>query len=211
REKGTDFVWDELLAHPPARTSMLFRPQTYAPQVDIPPRYAAAFANVPEALTKNKPWSVINTTLGEMELRGDAVFSDSGQLEEILAHLEYGQKINAFLDDREAEVRLLDFSDASWANRYLELLRQENLDQTKDLAASIGMAVEIRFEDFDDVEADTALKRVQSIPSLSGLSGETEAVWVVRGDLVVVVVANKFRPGIRTGRAVNLVFDNFVN
>jgi hypothetical protein len=74
------------------------------------------------------------------------------------------------------------------------------------LAAGLGRAIEVTHQPFEQVPGDDAMLRVARIQGSGGVGMEQQSAWVVRGDTVVVVSTRGFRPGLRTGWAIESVF-----
>ena len=61
-------------------------------------------------------------------------------------------------------------------------------------------------EPFDQVAGDVAARRNSAVVGLSGTRLERYSAWVVRGNTLVVVLTEDFRPGLRLGWAIDAVF-----
>jgi hypothetical protein len=109
-------------------------------------------------------------------------------------------------DDRHVEIRVLEFDDPAWPKRYLDVLRAQQTTVAADLAAAIGREIEVRYEPFAQVPADDATLRISRVAGAGGVWSEKHAAWVVRGSTLVVVEAERFRPGLRMGWTVEEVF-----
>ena len=214
KQHGQDYVWTTVLSHPPATTAMIFRPHTYVPEpvahegLDL----ESALADVLPVLTRGE-WQHISSPIGELALRTEAIRTDYEALQDILAHLHQAQTIRGWRPDRSAEVRALVFDTPQAAQRYLDLLRRENLTETRDAAAATGVPITITWSPFvfDALDYDKGIERIEQIPLAGGAFQEERAVWVARGALVVVVQTAGFRPGLRTGRAVAHVLNALEN
>ncbi len=204
---GTEALWEPVMALPTS-TSMLFRPDTYSAVMPTPPRdYAKALTGVEQKLTKGD-WVIANTRLGESDLRGETVHDDAnlGQLGDMVEQLVWAQQLELQRTDREAQIRILEFKDAEGPKTLFQLLRAQRTAVNKHAAAELGVQVEVITEPFTDVESDDAVLRIERIPTGNGRHVERHAAWVVRGNTVVVVVSERFRPGLRTGWTVEAVF-----
>lgn len=203
---GTDHMW-EVLAHPPAATSMLFRPETWAPTVPPAPLdYASVLRGIDQELTRGD-WMVANSRLGEFDLREDAVAADNAaELDRILEHMIGGQRLEANRPDRRAEVRVLDFDGDTWPAAYLDLLKTQRISAAAVTARQLDVAVEVLWEPLPDVTGDVSTLRIERIPIGGGRHLEAHSAWVLRGQTAVVVRTERFRPGLRLERTVDEVF-----
>lgn len=203
---GIDRVW-AVAARPPESSAGLFRPELW-PAERIPPTidYRAVLRTTDQVLTKSD-WIVGISVLGEFELRGEAIAGgNEGDLDEILAHLRQSWALAADRPDRAIEIRVLEFDDPVWPKRYLSLLRDQQTADAAQLAKVIDREVEVTYSPFPQVQADEATLRSSRVQGVGGVSTERHAAWVVRGSTLVVVTADRFRPGLRLGWAVEEVF-----
>lgn len=203
---GYDEVW-AVAAAPPLSSRALFRPAAWAePRTPPPLDYAGVLRGTEQKLTE-APWVVAISLLGEFDLRGEAVMGgNEAAVDEVLAHLRQSWHLDAVRDDRHGEIRVLEFDDPAWPKRYLEVLRAQETTVAADLAAAIGREIEVRYEPFVQVPADDATLRISRVAGAGGVWSEKHAAWVVRGSTLVVVEAERFRPGLRTGWTVEEVF-----
>ncbi|NCG20722.1 MAG: hypothetical protein GWP91_17070 [Rhodobacterales bacterium] len=204
---GTDALWEPVVDLP-ASTSMLFRPDTYSSEAPVPPRnYNLALKGVDQKLSKGD-WMISNTRLGEVDLRGETIHDESNMeaLDAMLSQLVWAQQLDLMRSDREAVIRILEFKDDTGPKQLFELLRAQRKAVNQHASAERGVEIEVITEPFADVEADDAVLRIEKIPIGNGRHIERHAAWVVRGNTVVVVVSERFRPGLRTGWTVEAVF-----
>lgn len=207
KEHGQEYVWATVLGAPPKRTAMLYRPETYGQPAPTAEHLATALEGPIHRLTKSSPWSVINSTLGETTLRGEALYTDMDELKTILGHIVHAQQLVGMLPDREADIRVIEFDQAEWAKRYVTLLSAQKEDETKRLQEHVPQPIDVRFEPFEDVSGDIAIRREQQIPIGGGRYAPSDTVWVVRGNVCVVVMTERFRPGLRIGWTVQEIFE----
>jgi len=191
---GMERVW-AVLREPPPSTTMLFRPETYAPTLPDPVDYTAAMSGVEEELTEGR-WVAIHSRVGELTLRAESLGVDPEAVDEALHHVEDGFVKEAFKLDRGAEIRILDFDDPQSAIRYLDLVTA----QPAPSPASTGGTWRDEVAPWTGVEADRAVRRVAG--PLDLVQFEVEQVWIARGDRLILVQAQGFRPGIRMRQAV---------
>ncbi len=206
---GADRVW-EIVTTPPTRSAVVFRPETYGiPKAPASVDYSDVLVGTEQKLTKGA-WLLANTRLGEYDLRGDAVYAgNEAAVAEVLSHLEAARMLSGSRLDNagQGEIRILDFDDASWAATYLALLRDQENAQSSAIAAQLGMPVEVSYAPFEQVPSDDATLRVARLPDVGGTAMERHQAWVQRSDIVVVVSADNFRPGLRLGWTVEAVFE----
>jgi hypothetical protein len=203
---GLDRVWS-VAAQPPQTSAGLFRPDSW-PAARTPPAvdYAAVLRTTDQVLTK-ADWVVGISVLGEFHLRGEAVIGgNEPALDEILAHLRQSWALEATRTDRQGEIRILEFDDATWPARYLDALREQQTADAALLAQAIDREVEVTYTPFTQVPADSATLRTSRVMGAGGVSTERHAAWVVRQSTLVVVTAEGFRPGLRLGWTVDEVF-----
>jgi len=207
---GIEKMW-EVMQNPPPNTAMLFRPESWSPEVSPPALDHAEILRGTEQLLTKGEWVISNTTLGEITLRGEAVASgNEAELNRVLAHLEHAQALELMRPDRSGAIRLLMFDDATWPATYLALLRREETAASAQTAANRDVTVEVTYEPLPELrralDADAATLRTERIPLANGRHRESRSAWVARRDALVVVRATDFRPGLRLGRTVEEVF-----
>ncbi len=197
---GEDHLW-KVLAEPPHRTWMLFDPARYTPTpAPFPVDFSPALAGTEHKLTSKKEWVSHITTLGDLELRQDALFGHTEEeLDELMAHLVHAQKLEGALPDRGVDVRVMLFDDETWTRRYLELLRAQAKGSADNMGKRYGVPIELTYTDFplENITVDDSTLRTTRRPTGGGRHQETRAAWVVQDRLVLVVRAENFRPGLR--------------
>jgi hypothetical protein len=197
QEGGMERVWT-LLREPPPSTTMLFRPETYAPALPDPVDYTAAMEGVEEELTEGR-WVAVHSRIGELILRAESLHVDPEALDEVLRHIEDGFVKEAFKQDRISRIRILDFDGPQWPSRYIDLVTTQPAPSPES-TGDPSRAWRDEVEDWTGVEADRAVRRVAG--PLDLVRFEVEQVWIARNDRLIVVQAEGFRPGIRMERAV---------
>lgn len=203
---GLDEVWAVATA-PPTLTSGVYRPETWR-AARVPPDldYAAILKGTERKLT-DQEWIIAISLLGEHDLRGEAIFGDNGAaLDDILAHLRQAWQLDGALPDRNGQVRILVFDGSDAAARYLEQLQVQAKGEARSMGEAIGREVDVLFEPFEDSTGDQALLRSSRIRGADGVFSERHAAWVRRGATLVVVTAERFRPGLRLGWTVDEVY-----
>jgi len=195
---GDAAVWG-LIEHPPATTSMIFRPATYAPTVPASEDFAPALDGVESVLTEGG-WVSISGRAGEMSLRAELMSLDRAEIDDTLAAMVAGTERQAFRSDRRAHLRVMRFGSADAAQRMVRLATTPDLRPLGEEGPAWSDVV----TPLDGIEADVALQRVAG-PEGVGVQYEMTEAWVARGDLVVQIRAEAFRPGIRLREAVTTV------
>ena len=200
---GLGATWQPIIA-PPATTTMLFRPETYAPEYALNDQYAEVLTGVEQKLTKGE-WAVVNSHLGEYTLRTDTAGLDEKSVNEVLAHLVNAHRIEAIRDDRKADIRILDFDEVEAPKRYLDLLiaGQEAMANAR---SSPARKWTVTVKPYDAISGDAVVRRVIAPVGAHASAIETQSVWVLRGKRLVVVNVYGFRPGLRMNWALEEVF-----
>jgi hypothetical protein len=202
---GPEHLWS-VLGKPPQRTGMLFRPADYTASPPPPPvDFSPALAGAEAKLTSQVEWASMITTLGDLELRGEAILGHTeAELDELMAHLVYAQKLEGTLPDRGVEARILLFDDEAWPKRYLDLLRAQASAEADRKGEAYDVPIEVSYEPYPlpDLAIDDSTMRTTRIPIGGGRHLEARAAWVVRGRVVLVVTAERFRPGLRMNWAI---------
>jgi len=208
--QGVDHLWN-VLAHPPSDTAMLFHPDQWRAEVSpAPVDFTPALTGAEAKLTSKREWATLITTVGNQELRGEAILGHTeGELDELMAHLVYGQKLEAVLPDRAVQVRAMLFDDPQWPRRYLELLRAQGSADAERKQEAYSVPIEVSYEPYalEGLVIDDATLRTSRTPVGGGRHIEERSAWVVRDRLVLVVTAERFRPGLRMGWAIQHVLD----
>jgi len=208
--QGVDHLWT-VLASPPSDTAMLFRPATWQPEVTAAPvDFSPALAGSQAKLTSKREWATLITTVGDQELRGEAILGHTeDELDELMAHLVHGQKLEGVLPDRAVQVRVMLFDDPAWPRRYLELLRAQGTADAERRQEAYAVPIQVSHEPYslEGLVIDDATLRTTRTPVGGGRHIEERSAWVVRDRLVLVVTAERFRPGLRMGWAIQHVLD----
>jgi len=186
---GNAQVW-KVIAEPPASTSMIFRPATYSPTVSPGDDYTAALDGIEDDLTEGA-WVTVVGRVEELSLREDLQGGDPAEVREVLGRLRGGTERRAFRTDRTATLRVMHFEDPAAAKAMVALA-------AKPRPVEVPEGVQWRDEStpYEDVPADAAVLRVLG-PKQMGVGAETREVWLARGDLVVAIRTQGFRPGLR--------------
>ncbi len=184
----------------------MFRPQTWAAPRPVPSRdWRAVLLGAEKKLT-DAPWVLGIGVVGERDLRGEALYGDPAALDDVLAHLREGWQLDGALPDRAGQIRVLVFDDPAAASRYLGHLRAQQAGEAAERSKWSAREVDITFEPFTQVPSDEAVLRSSRLKGADGVWSERHAAWVRRGATIVVVAAERFRPGLRLGWTVEEVF-----
>jgi len=223
---GPDRLW-EILRAPPRSTTMLFRPERYAPAIDGQVELSGVLRGIEQLLTAGIPWVPADTILGEGALRQGLIGLPAERVDSALAGIEWGFERRFFHQGggsagaRSAAVRVLQFRDATSAVAVLDLLT-EGLDAQARARTELEVELakvnpdfrprvwSVEAHPYDKVQGDRVVLQIVGPTSPSGarLSREEEqALWVVRGRRATVVSVSGFRPGNRLDRAVVEIFE----
>ena len=183
---------------------MLFRPERYAPKLEIKRDYATLLKGIEQKLTKGD-WAVINAFLGEYDLRVETAGLNEASVHEILAHLTWSHQLHASRPDREGWIRILEFDNADAPYRYLELL-EEGQEAMAKARSSPTRPWSVTVTPYDGIEGEAAIRRVIAPVGAHASAVEHQSVWVVRGKRLVVVNVRGFRPGLRIDWTLNEVY-----
>lgn len=221
-EQGTDRLW-ELVRRPPRSTTMLFRPERYAPDLDVPSEIVAALVGVEQKLSKVE-WVVANTNLGEAPLRRETLGLDQARVERVLGAIRAGYERRAYYSGgsaspRNASLQVIDFDTPEAAVELVELMGaglESQAAARTEMEAELAKTQPIRprtwsveVVPYERVDGDAVIRRIVGPNSASGARvsrEEEQALWVVRGTRLVVVSVSGFRPGNRLDSAVDQLF-----
>jgi len=205
-EGGLERVW-AVATRPPASTRGLFRPETWPAERTAPTLDYAAVLRGTEQLVTRGDWLVAISPLGEGPLHAEAYGAgEPSRVEAVLGHLREAWTLEAVRPDRQAQIRVLVFDGAHGARAYLELLKDNDEGLADRLGTRLEREVDVVTRPFDQVEGDITARRDSVVVGLAGTRLERYAAWVVRGDTLVVVLTEDFRPGLRLGWAIESVF-----
>jgi len=195
-EGGTDRVW-RAVREPPQSTTALWRPEREDVGLAGPPELLDGV----EAVLTAGEWVALGAHLGEWDLRRVLYGVDDEVLDDALAPVRAGSRLTAYRDDRRCEVWVVVLDEP--AEELVDLVRQtaEQVAQTLEPA---GLAV--ADQAFTALPADDALARVVAPAGPHSASVETASVWMARGERLVVIEVEGFRPGLRMERALELVW-----
>jgi hypothetical protein len=222
---GAEAVW-RLVREPPRSTTMVFRPERYAPSLALPVDLRGVLRGVEELLTAKIVWVPADTVLGEGPLRGELVGLPSERVGAALEGLTWAFERKMYSEGgpsagpRSASVRVLSFADAAGAQGFTDLM-SEGLEaqaaartEAEASLAAVESSVQARkwvveAVPYDRVAGDRVVRRVVGPLSATGARlavEEEQSLWVVRGPVVVIVGVSGFRPGNRLDRAVDEIF-----
>ncbi|TVQ92760.1 MAG: hypothetical protein EA397_06280 [Deltaproteobacteria bacterium] len=223
---GTDRLW-ELVREPPRSTTMLFRPERYAPSLPERPDLRGVFRGVEDVLTRGIPWVPADSNLGEGVLRSQVIGLSPERVDQVLGSIDWGYERRMYSEGgpnagpRQALVQVVRFERSQDAKALVELLTdgleaqaQARTRLEADHAAVLGSEAArtwtVDAVPYDKVEGDAVVRRIVGPTTASGARRsieEEQALWVVRDVELVVISVSGFRPGNRLDRAVELVFE----
>jgi len=224
-EGGTDRLW-EILRAPPRSTTMLFRPERYAARLARPRDLAGVLTGVEQSLTRTT-WMVADTHLGEATLREELVGLDAERVDRTLAGIDQGHELrlshagDARYGPRSASILVVRFTTAQAGREVVDLLSDGLEAQAEARTAQEARLAEmipggtarrwvVESRPYDRIEGDAVIRRVVGPVSDSGARlsrEESQALWVVRGEQLVMVRVSGFRPGNRLDKAVDQIFE----
>jgi hypothetical protein len=194
---GFDQVWKVAIT-PPNWSRGVFDPSLAFTPRPPPSRDWSALLLGSERKLTDADWIVSTSLLGDYDLVGEAIVAgNEPELRTVASHLRDAWHLVGTLPDRDGEIRVLQFAEPKWALAYLDLLQAQHTANAARQSVPGVSEVDISFTDWDRVPADRAVLRDSRIAGAPGVFTERHAAWVVRGDTVVVVVAGRFRPGLR--------------
>ena len=205
-EGGLERVWAVALA-PPSLTRGLFRPETW-PSHRAPPAldYASVLRGTEQLVTRGD-WLVAISVLGEGPLFAEAYGAgDPARVDAVIGHIEEAWLLEAVRPDRQAQIRIVVFDGPDGPKDYLALLRDHDEGLADRLGTRLLREVDVTTEPFEQVDGDVAARRTSMVEGLAGTRLERHSAWVVRGDTLVVVLTESFRPGLRLGWTIDSVF-----
>jgi len=118
---GAERLW-EILARPPALSSMITRPETYSPSPPKRPDLSKAFAEIEKGFSA-KRWAVHQRDLGDIHLR--SLYADVGAtgLDTLTDNVLAARRLEAHLPRRgRVEITLFALKDAKAAGKFIDWL-----------------------------------------------------------------------------------------
>ncbi len=203
---GHEQVW-RVAVTPPVWSRGVFDPtQAFTPRPAPSRDWSATLLGAEKKLT-DADWVVWTSLLGDYDLVGEALLGDNvDALEGVAAHLVDAWHLQGSLPDRDGEIRVLRFDGPEWPLKYLDLLQAQQVAEAARGSVPGVSEVDITFTPWDKVPGDRAVLRDSRLAGAPGVYTERHAGWVVRGDTLVVVVAGRFRPGLRLQWTIEEVF-----
>lgn len=222
---GTERLW-QIVREPPRTTTMVFRPERYAEPL-VGPDLTGALRGVETTLTSGVDWVPADSVLGEGAIRSEVVGLPSVRVDAVLDGIVWGRERRMYTHGgtsagpRNAAVWVVSFKTAEAARDLVHLLTeglqaqaQARTEQERQLAEMHpGIAPrtwQVEAVPYDKVEGDAVVRRVVGPLTASGARrsiAEEQALWVVRGDELVMVTVSGFRPGNRLDRAIVQIFE----
>lgn len=203
---GLDEVW-KVAVQPPASSRGVFEPErAFDPRPPASRDWSAVLRGTERKLTDGD-WVISISVLGDYDLVGEALVGDNlDGLRAVAAHLVEAVHLVGERADRGGEIRVLRFDGPEWPTKYLALLEAQQSAEAARRSVPGVSEVDITFTPWESMKADHAVLRDSRLAGAPGVFTERHAGWVVRGDTLVVVTAERFRPGLRLGWTVEEVF-----
>ena len=223
-DSGPAALW-KIVREPPRTTTMLFRPERYAPDLVPEVDLAGQLSGIEQTLTR-ADWVPADTLLGEGRLRKETLGLDAARVEAVLGSIRWGHERQVFFEGdagvspRRGNVSVIGFADGDAPKDLIALLSDAlavQADARSDLESRAASAMpgfqarkwSVTTTPYDKIQGEAVLLRVVGPVSESGarLSAEEEqALFVVRGRVLVTVSVAGFRPGNRLDKTIEEVF-----
>lgn len=132
---GMRATW-EIMAHPPGRSSMITRPETYSAKASPEPDYRARFASLPTTGGLGGNWTFDAERIGDFQLRSTLSDLDGATREGIMRGLSEAVFIEMRHKsdlEKSVEVGVFTFTTGKEAARMEEALKKMTLQEFKDL------------------------------------------------------------------------------
>lgn len=186
---GMERVW-QILAQPPADTSMISKPATYSAKRKAEIDYQKILTGLEKQCAK-RTWTTMNIRVGEMMLRAQYAQIEPKAREEILAKVARVQNFGAHqltaTPPAMLNVSLIVLKDPAFAPRMTELLLQTAKANVEKLKASPMMKVsDFKAERFAGAPADaTVASRLSFTVSVGPQAMSNTFVRIGRGDILI--------------------------
>jgi hypothetical protein len=189
---GAERLW-EILAQPPALSSMISRPETYSPLPPKRPDLSRAFAKIEEGLSA-KRWTVHQRDLGDIHLR--SLYADRGatELDTLTDHVAAARTLEAALPRQgRVEITLFALKDAKGAAKFLDWLHAPVAQSAKAMSRNPAFRVkEFTEGKYADAPSDASRACTLVLTNEAGREVlDQRQTLVARGHLVLQVLAER--------------------
>lgn len=189
---GAERLW-EILAQPPALSSMISRPETYSPLAPKRPDLSRAFAKI-EARFSARRWTVLQRDLGDIHLR--SLYADRGAtgLDTLTDHVAAARSLEAVLPRQgRIEITLFALRDAKGAARFLDWLHAPVAESAQAMSRNPAFRVkEFAEGKYADVPSDVSRQCALVLTNEAGRKVfDQRQTLVARGDLLLQVLTER--------------------
>ncbi len=185
---GNERIW-QVLAAPPPRTSMIARPETYAPIAPRTVDYAAVLNELDRRFGPG-PWKVVNQSVGRIPIEALYQVADHPERKKIIDGIEYAQALTAAgpQPGHIASVSLLVLKDRASADALIDLLAEvvrENIDKAR-TSPSVKID-QVAIGQVAGVQADHT-SRISFTVEVGGARLDQNLIRVCRGNVMVEIM-----------------------
>ena len=187
---GNERVWN-ILAHPPANTSMIFHPDTYTQDSTSTTDYAAVLKGM-EKRFGNRNWTVQNNAVGEIQFRAVYAPMDDKVRDKVITNIEQAQSLMASDGaNGAASIAVMVLKDSSIAPDMFSAIEQMTKANIEKI--NKGSSVKISPPVFTDFSMDnvSAGRRFSFTVKQGKLSYPNEFVHVCRGRVALEIFTQK--------------------
>jgi len=186
---GNERVW-QILARPPASTSMIARPETYSHTRLAEIDYAAILKGL-ETKFGDRTWQVQNIELGHMLIASAYAGLPDATRQKVLDNIDRAQALIARsrFPAGMANVTIIVLKDAALAPTLVGAVEQLTRQNQKDLSAGSGMKVRnLTFVDLAGIRADLARKQSLRIQPPVGKPIDQVTARIARGKVLLEIM-----------------------
>jgi hypothetical protein len=161
---GNERVW-EILAHAPAKTSMILHPESYNSTKLAEIDYASLFEDF-EKIFGEGDWASQNTEIGEMSLYSYLTYLNESDREEMISQISNAQYFSSInqKQDKKLSILVMILRDDLFSSKGVDLLVQRIQKRVKNLKSSSLVSIQdFLLEDFPGIQADKAVKMSFSV------------------------------------------------
>jgi hypothetical protein len=190
RKGGNQRIW-EILAEPPAETSMITKPETYSPVHTMKLDYAKILQGLEEiewlsSYFRRRKFSICNCEVTTFRLRSTYANLDSEKREELISKIEHIQTFEATKKGLAGSFSLILLKDYRYGHKYIstvEKMATKNIERMK--KGTMYKIADLSLADFPGIKADIARRLSFSLKSSSGGKQRHMAVRICRGEVMV--------------------------
>jgi len=189
KKGGMKALWD-ILASPPAKTSMILRPDTYSTESVDKPDYSKLLDGM-EKEFGDREWAVQNIELGHMSLRAVYAEMEEKVRDEIIGNIEHVRVMTAQLPDQVTigNITVMFLKDPKLAPKMIseiEKLVEKNVDKIKE--SQMFTIKDFSIGKLEGIEADVTSRAEFTIEVMTGEKVRQAFYRIVRGTVVVEMI-----------------------